>query len=488
MARAREKEFAHQQTWGERGRYYKNYEYKNSKYDEWTSPRYYETHKEMVDETRKERERKEALEARRVRLRKLLEEEEKSFQIELMVVTRDKWRAPKPDEVPLELLKDVNVGLKLAEEEKRRHEAETALYNQWRRNNPTLRDYERSLRSKELKLSWLDQQIEKRMQKEREEEECKRLLRERDKRLEELKEQEERLQREALEKKERLRKDLEQQMEEMAEKESQSERLKAEEDEIARNRSKLEELEEARKREEQRIKERERALFNLRHHKLKLKQKAQEVAEDLEREEELIVRLREAQLADAIEDERKKREWRQALEQFLDLVRDQRELERKRRKYLDFVFESETQRVFEKQNEIWEGERAAREQLLRDVLETVRKQLEIRAEASRRKQLEMLREREENLKRLEACNEELRRAREEEEEKKEEVRRELEEQVRNKKELRKTLKTLEQKNLDVELEKARKEEERLKAEIVKLQRKHEDAKRKITLPPPRKFY
>jgi hypothetical protein len=57
-------------------------------------------------------------------------------------------------------------GLKLEEDERRRHEAELKLYHQWRSGNPVLKHYERMQKSRDLKLSWLDQQIENRMQKE----------------------------------------------------------------------------------------------------------------------------------------------------------------------------------------------------------------------------------------------------------------------------------------------------------------------------------
>lgn len=470
ITKKREKEFIHQQTWNGQTRYYKNFENANSKYEEWTSPRYYETHQTMLERAKKENERKEMLEKRRERLKRLLDEEELSYGIEMAVKTRDKWRLPKLDETPVELLKDVNIALKLQEEEKNRKEAELALYHQWRRNNPTLREYERCLRSKELKLSWLDQQIEKKMQKEREVEECKKLIQERDRKLKELKNEEENAKKELENKRERLRKDLEEQMKEMAEKETLTDRLKSEEQERLANKMKLEELQEAKKREEERIKNREIALYNIKHHKLKLKQKSLEIQENLKQEETLIKKLQEAQLADTIENQTKKQQWKQTIEEFQILLNQQRSLEKNRQKYLDFVFESEAQAMYEKQNEIWNREKAARDQLFNDVLETIAKQIDLKVEENRKKQLEILMEREECLKRLEKDNEELQKMKECEIEKQEELKRGLQEQVKERDEIKRRLKTLEQRNLDLQLEKARQEEERLKMEIMKLQK------------------
>lgn len=453
-------------------------ENRNNKYEEWTSPRYYNSHSKMLDDIKRETEKKEALTKRRDSLRKLLEEEELSYQIEMMVKTRDRVRtSPRLNEIPVELLKDVNIALKVEEEEKRRQEAELALYHQWRRNNPTLREYERCLRSKELKLSWLDQQIEKRMQKEKEQEECKKLLQERDIKLAQLKEEEQRFKKELQEKQERLKQDLQKQMEEIAEKEKESARLKADEEERLKNKIKLDELQEAKKCELERIKTRELALYNIKHHKMRLKQKALEVEENLRQEEELIKKLEQAQLADAIENERKKLEWRQALDEFFVLVQQQRDLEKKRQKYLDFVFESEAKYMFEKQNEIWNAEKAAREKLFNEILETVQEQIECKVMESRKKQEALIKEREEILRRLSEHNEELRELQKEELRRKEERKKELEEQVREKIQLNKKLKTLEQKNLEAELERTRREEERLKMEIVQLQKKRDKERR-----------
>lgn len=165
IIRRRERDYKHQQMWEGALDNYRRWDKINTKYDEWTSPRYYEDNNKLIAETRKKREKEELLIKRRENLRKLLEQEEKTYEIELMVKKNLKFAEPpaksKADDIPIETLKDVNNELKLKEEEKRRREAELKLYHQWRNNNPIVRQFESKYRFKDLKLSWLDQQIEK---------------------------------------------------------------------------------------------------------------------------------------------------------------------------------------------------------------------------------------------------------------------------------------------------------------------------------------
>lgn len=470
ISEKRQKEYMRLQHWSDVDSYYKHFENQNSKFGDWTSSRYYETQKVKMEEAKKELQKKESLEKRREKLRKLIFEEEQSYNIELTVKNREKFRRPRLNEIPTELLRDVNVGLKMKEEERRQKEAELALYHQWRNNSSSVREYERNLRSKELKLSWLDQQIEKRMKKERQQEECKKMLAERDKRLAKLKEEEEDFKKQQKEKQERLRKDLEHQMEILSLKAAETERLKAIEQERLKEKLKLDELIAAKHREEERIKACELALYNVRHHRMKLKQRSQTVEEELKQQEAIIKQLRDSQIADAIEDARKKKEWKEAVDQFLDVLGQQRALEKKRQEQMDFVFDSEANAILKKQTEIWDKEKAARKQLLDDVVDAVRKQIQLKVEQNRKEQMEVILEREKNLELLEKYNEELEKAKEEEKEKQAERKKELDEQVKEKVELRRQLKTMEQKNLDLELQKTREEEERLKKEIAKMQR------------------
>lgn len=114
LIQKREKEFRHEELWSGQKRYYEEWEKKNRKYDEWTSPRYFENHNKLVEKMKKTRQHEEDLEKRREELRKLLTEEEKLYQIELMVQKTKNAsfvRSPRPDEIPTEVLKELNNGI-----------------------------------------------------------------------------------------------------------------------------------------------------------------------------------------------------------------------------------------------------------------------------------------------------------------------------------------------------------------------------------------
>ncbi|KAK9695864.1 hypothetical protein QE152_g32281 [Popillia japonica] len=98
------------------------------------------------ERVKNEREKAERLEKRREKLKKLYSEDDASYEIEIML-SKTKTEAVKQqqrfEEIPTELLKDVNVSLKLEDDDKRRREAELQLYHQWRNNNPILCHEER---------------------------------------------------------------------------------------------------------------------------------------------------------------------------------------------------------------------------------------------------------------------------------------------------------------------------------------------------------
>lgn len=191
--------------------------------------------------------------------------------------------------------------------------------------------------------------------------------------------------------------------------------------------------------------------------------------ERLESEKKLVKDLLDAEIVEKIADEKKKKDVRDTLKQFLEFAREQEALEKDRRKYLDFVFDSEAEIMFKKQNEIWEMEKEAREKLLKNVMTVLRAQIEEKIEENKRKQAEVLKEREEALKIMEKCNEEMERLKLVEEEKKIEFRKELDEQIRDRNRRKLELQTLEQRDIEKKIEMARKEEERLKNEIMRLQ-------------------
>lgn len=297
----------------------------------------------------------------------------------------------------------------------------------------------------------------------------RKILAEREESIKRAREEEKQLEKRRTEQALKLQEDIAKQIETIEQSHAKSEELKKQEAEEFMRRTLLQELEEKRKLDEARIKNYEIALENIKHHKVKLKRKAAEIQENIDREQELMKQILESDVADAIEDEKKRKEIRQTVEQFLQFAREQKRLEKDREKYLDFVFDSEAKIMYEKQSEIWEEERKSRQALLKDVLQTIKVQIEEKLEKNRRRQLEVLKEREENLKAVEEYDRELEREQQESGRRKQEQKKILDEQIKEKNAIRNKLKSLQQKDLDLQLQKAQKEEERLKREIQKLQ-------------------
>lgn len=473
LVRQRESEFKREQQWGTTVKYYDQMSRKNTRYEAWTSPRYYKTNNQLLEEIKKDKDKKDLLEQRREKLKQLFHDEEKTYEIEMIVRNRDKlMKAPAIDSaksIPTQILSELNLGLKQADESKRRHEAEIKLYHSWRSNNPLIRDHERKHRAKDIKFSWLDQQIEKRLKREEDEKRHKKFLKERESRLEEQRQQDELIQQETRRKNEQLQEELEQQIAQLKLKNDCTEDLKRQENQDVAAQQNIQQLEDKLQAEMLRRRDREIALFNLKQHKLKFKAKIADVNTNLQKESELIQEMLQQDIANSISEEDKKLEIRRTMLEFLEVARQQKELEKKREDFLSFVFDSEAQNMYQKQVEIWNKEQKARENLLTDVLETVKRQITTNLEKNREKQHDLIQERQIMLDAVEHMNEQMERNNFEAQQKKLDYRKDLDDQVKENI-IRKEQKALcDQKRMEEEMERIRKEEARLEKEIRSLQ-------------------
>lgn len=473
IIRRREKQYQYDQMWNGAVRYFQHWDKTNTKYDAWTSPRYYEDNNRLMSEIRMKRDKEDLLLRRREKLRKLLDEEQSSYEIEQMVLKHKNIETPSTatEDPPTDMLKDIDNELKMKEKARRKHEAELKLYHQWRKNNPIVRQYESKYRCKDLKLSWLDQQIEKRMQKEREEEEAKRLLKEHEARMKEDQEKEKQFNRYLEEKRAQLKQNLEKQIDELKYKKEISDKLKQQEDEEMKKSSMLADLEDLYRSEEKRRADRECALFNIRQHKMKLKQKVLDINENLEQEKLMVEKIKKLELENIIDDELKKKELKEGLSEFLDIIKQQQELEKQKQKHLEFLFDSEVKAIYDKQAEIWKREEVARQNLLKKVLRTVDNQIQDNLQRNKEKQKQVLLEREEMLNTIEEYKKELLQLKDEEERRKVGFKKVLDDEITIKKLRKKQDENIKLKEINEELDRIAKEEERLQQEILKMQRK-----------------
>lgn len=474
IIRRREKQFNYDMLWNDTKQYFSHWEKANSKFERWTSPRYYEDNNKLMEFLKTKKEREESLKIRREKLKKLLEDEHNSYQVELMM-QRNKILLDIPTqtthlkEIPTNVLKEVNIGLKLHEDERRRHEAEMKLYQQWRTNNPVVKQFESKFRSRDLKFSWLDQQIEKRMQKEKEEEENKRLLKEREEMLKKEEEREKAFKIYLEEKRLQLRKHLEEQMEELKQKRLLTESLKKEEQEEILKQNALANLEELRKKEEKEKADRECALFNIQQYKMKLKRRAHDIQKNVKQDEFIIARLKGIELEKILSDAFQRKEIEQALNEFLIIVKEQKELEKQRQRHLEFLFDSEARAVFERQSEIWRQEENSRKKFLDHVLETLKKQIEHNICMNKEQQKKILLEQEAVTNKIEEYNKELQKLKYEEETRKNQRKKNLDDDIKIKNVKKKMDENIKLREINEELERIRKEEDRLKQEILRIQ-------------------
>lgn len=117
QARKKQQEFERREGWMVKTQYYEHWGKQNNKYGDWTSDNYYRNSLTQYDEEKKKKEKEEALEKRRDKLRQVFDEDKKEFGMEILESPRNR-KSPRND-IPTEVLKDINIGLKLAEGDKR---------------------------------------------------------------------------------------------------------------------------------------------------------------------------------------------------------------------------------------------------------------------------------------------------------------------------------------------------------------------------------
>ncbi|KAM9526349.1 trichoplein keratin filament-binding protein [Guaruba guarouba] len=352
------------------------------------------------------------LEQRRERLRRLLGQEREALAAELRR-GRGAERA----------------GARRRSEERRRKVAKQLPYEHWKENNVELREVESDLHKKQVIEAWGDQvqqkskreatELEEKKHYENKYETARREALERMRQEEEKRRQEEKKQAEM----------LLQQIEELKLRERETTKLKKEQENLLRQQWELESLEEGRKQMEERRKKRELGRF-LRHQcNAQLQRRAQQIQEELEIDRQILSALLEK------EDEEQCRQSARRERAVADaawmkrVIEEQLQLEKEREAELQAIFREEARKMWEKREEEWRREKAARDRLMNEVLAVRQRQIQEKMELNRRAQEESIRYREQLIKELEEAKELTRREKEQEEELKAARRRELEAQL-----------------------------------------------------------
>ncbi|XP_014373308.2 trichoplein keratin filament-binding protein [Alligator sinensis] len=321
-----------------------------------------------------------------------------------------------------------------------------------RRPVRSLPQVESELHKKLVIDAWGDQLKHQRQQEATEREEEKRFENEyeraRREALERMKREEEKRR---LEEKQRAEMLL-QQMEELKLQEMEATKLKKEQENLLKQKWELEELEEERKQMEACRKKLELGRFLRLVYNAKLKQRAQQIQEELEMDRQILLALLEKEDEDQrLQSARRERAIADAA-WMKRVIEEQLQLEREREAHLQTIFREEAKQVWERREEEWEKERKARDRLMNEVLAGRQHQIQEKMEFNRRAQEESVKQREELIRELEEAKELTRREREEEEELKTARKQELEAQL--------TERRLQEQE-ELERQRAEEEEERL---------------------------
>ncbi|NXU18705.1 TCHP protein, partial [Pardalotus punctatus] len=228
------------------------------------------------------------------------------------------------------------------------------------------------------------------------------------------------------------------QIEELKLQETKATKLKKEQENLLKQQWELENLEEERKQLEEHWRKRELGRF-LRHQcDVQLKRRAQQIQEELETDRQILSALLEKEDEDQrVQTVRQERAvadvaWmKRVIEEQLQLEKE-REAELEtifRRKILPLSFREEAKKIWEKREEEWEREKAARDRLMNEVFAGRQRQIQEKMKLNRRAQEESIKYREQLIKELEQAKEGTPRKKEQEEDVQRARRRELQAQV-----------------------------------------------------------
>ncbi|CAH0713787.1 unnamed protein product, partial [Brenthis ino] len=385
---------------------------KSRHHEQWTTEGYYEKAKKEAELLSEKKIRTAQLEERRKKLELMLFQENMQYQEELKALaSQPKYykNGSYLNKVPTSTLQEINQGIMEKEEQLRKQEAELKLYHAWRLRQPELRAASSYIANGKLKSAWMEQIVEKEMQKKKEDEDTRKILQERDEVLRrQIQIEEERLREKELQMKE-LRNSLEGQIAELSEKETVVKKLRKLEE---RERLILEELQmltSEREREHAKlVANRDVHIINMGLHKYNLKRKVIAVINEIDLELQMLAKIRNSVLKDYEANREKCANYKRTLDAALRELEEHRERERQRQKNIDVMYDGEARQINEKQDKLWAKEREARSNLMKEVIKTLKKQVEEKIEANIRLQKENVLEREKILEQMDSFHQDVR--------------------------------------------------------------------------------
>ncbi|KAL0818253.1 hypothetical protein ABMA28_008746 [Loxostege sticticalis] len=385
---------------------------KSRHHEQWTTEGYYEKANKEAVQLSEQKIRAAKLEERRKKLELMLFQENMQYQQEMKALaSQPKFfkNGSYLNKVPTSTLQEINQGIMEKEEQLRRHEAELRLHHAWRLRQPELRAASSYVASGKCKSAWMEQIVEKEMQKKKEEEETRKSLQERDESLRRQIQIEEQRLREKEQQMKELRESLEGQIAELSEKESIVKKLRKMEEREKMILDELQFISSEREREHAKlVAERDATIVNMGLHKYKLKRKVISVLKEIELDLDMLARIRHAVLKDIEKEQAKPASYKRVLDTALRELEEYRDKERQRQKNIEAMYDGEARQINDKQDKLWAKEREARSMLMKEVVSTLRRQLEEKIEANRQQQKANVLEREKILEDMDGFHQEVR--------------------------------------------------------------------------------
>jgi trichoplein keratin filament-binding protein len=378
----------------------------------------------------KKQERIKWIRDRQSKLKELLRNESMSIETELKNLRTN----GRDNSNTLDVMKSRAENLKSAREEDRKKLAEQKLYENWRINNPEIREIESKKHQDFVVEKWREQQKEKQdliqMLNEQDNEYVKYLELERQKQQD----LDVELQRLKLNREIELKEILKQQMIELKQREYETEVINREEAELMNENLQMRKLQEEREKMTNIESRQEYGRQLLRQHKAKLRKRAKEVQEELELDLKILKLINDTQDKQRHVESAKRLKAKADAEKMLMVLHEQLRLEKQREAELESMFQDEAAKEWEKRNAQWERESQARQALMKQVLEERQNQINEKFDLLNEKKVESLRKREELLKDMEQTQLLAIREREKLEQAKLERRHDIESQLTSRKE------------------------------------------------------
>ncbi|XP_050408126.1 trichoplein keratin filament-binding protein [Patella vulgata] len=435
------------QKWTDTADYFSKNNVNASKQETWTSDRSFQNSMEAYKSNVEKETKSLNLRRRRLLLADLLEKETKVYKAELQGLSVGNFTR-------LEDMKDKVGGLKSAREEKRKQVAEEKLYEFWKQNNPDLRKVESDLLKEHVIDQWSDQISEHEQQllsARKEKEEYEKMM---ERKRQEAMEEERKKEMKHLQDQKNLQKVLKDQIVELKQREAETEQLKKDQENLELEQWNLEKLEESRRLKEEHRKKQDFGRVLLRQHKTQLMRRSRVIQDELEQDRKLLEDLIEQEKEEELLKTSRHEKARADAQWMKQVIDDQIRVEKRREAELDMLYQEEAARVWQKREAEWEREKQARERLMGEVLAVRQDQILDKLEALRKQQEESIEQRELLVREIELANQLTRREEEAAVDLKNILKLDLREQATERREQE----LLSQKEQEIELQREKEEE------------------------------